>query len=466
MTVLMWFRNDLRVTDNTALHAASQAGEVRAIFIATPTQWRQHDMAPIQQRFIEQNLKALHDALAERGIALDVLKVQDFAAVPAAIKKYCRQYDIGEVFCNRECPLNEKRRDAVVEKVLDTQGIGFRSFDDQCIVAPGVLKNGSGRPYVVFTPFSKAWRAHCLSVPVGVSPLPAKNKLPLNHSTASFDLNAGKTPAVKWQAGEQAAHNVLKLFVRKRIGDYREQRDFPAVDGTSSLSPYLAMGVLSPRQCYVAAVQSLQKATTAMQKESTATWINELIWRDFYIHIMDAFPQVCMHRAFRTETENVQWRKADTDFVAWCEGRTGIPIVDAAMRQLVQTGWMHNRLRMVVAMFLSKNLLIDWRRGEQFFMQHLIDGFFPANNGGWQWSASTGTDAAPYFRVFNPVTQGQRFDPDGEFIRRFVPEIAHLDNKQIHLPQQDMFSESDYPAPIVDLASSRKRAIEAFAGLK
>jgi len=465
MTVLMWFRNDLRVADNTALHAASQAGDLRAVFVVTPKQWRAHDMAPIQQRFIEQNLHALHAALAERGIALDILKATDFAAVPAALKKYCREQGIDEVFCNREYPINEKRRDVAVEEVLATQGIAFRSFDDQCIVAPGVLKNGSGRPYVVFTPFSKSWRLHCASVPVGLSPLPAKNKKPGKHSAASIDLAAGKAPDIAWQAGEKAAHDALNLFARKRLGNYREQRDFPAVDGTSNLSPYLAIGVLSPRQCYVAATQASQKAN-AVQRESIATWINELIWRDFYIHIMDAFPQVCMHRAFRTETENVQWRKADADFAAWCEGRTGIPIVDAAMRQLAQTGWMHNRLRMVVAMFLSKNLLIDWRRGEQFFMQHLIDGFFPANNGGWQWSASTGTDAAPYFRVFNPVTQGQRFDTEGDFIRRFVPEIAHLDNKRIHIPEQDMFSSSDYPAPIVDLGSSRKRAIEAFAGLK
>jgi deoxyribodipyrimidine photo-lyase len=466
MTALMWFRNDLRVADNTALHAASQAGHVRAVFIASPAQWREHDMAPIQQRFIAQNLEQLRVALGQSGIALDVIKVKDFAAMPAALRKYCRQHAVGDVFCNREYPLNEKRRDAAVEELLRKENIGFRSFDDQCIVAPGVLKNGSGRPYVVFTPFSKCWRVHCSTVPVGSSPLPARNRQFDDIPEATITLGAEAAPDITWPAGEKAAQDALKQFVRKRIGGYREQRDFPAIDGTSSLSPYLAIGVLSSRQCYMAAMQAQQKATTA-EKESIAIWINELIWRDFYIHIMDAFPEVCMHRAFRTETENVQWRRADKDFDAWCEGRTGVPIVDAAMRQLVQTGWMHNRLRMIVAMFLSKNLLIDWRRGEKFFMQHLIDGFFPANNGGWQWSASTGTDAAPYFRVFNPVTQGQRFDPDGDFIRRFVPEIAHLDNKKIHMPEHaDMFSSVDYPAPIVDLASSRKRAIEAFAGLK
>jgi deoxyribodipyrimidine photo-lyase len=465
MTALMWFRNDLRVADNTALHAASQAGDVRAVFIATPEQWRAHDMAPIQQSFIDQNLRQLCVALAKFGIVLDLITARDFVAVPAVLKKYCRQRGIDEVFCNREYPVNEQRRDAAVEEALRRESISFCSFDDQCIVAPGVLKNGSGRPYVVFTPFSKSWRMHCSMVPVGLSPLPATNKQFDEMSEPQAVLGAAAALDITWPAGEKAAQDALKLFVRKQIGNYREQRDLPAVDGTSGLSPYLAIGVLSPRQCYIAAMQASQKAT-AVQQESIATWINELIWRDFYIHIVDAFPQVCMYRAFRSETENVLWRDADVDFEAWCEGRTGIPIVDAAMRQLVQTGWMHNRLRMVVAMFLSKNLLIDWRRGEKFFMQHLIDGFFPANNGGWQWSASTGTDAAPYFRVFNPVTQGQRFDPAGDFIRRFVPEIAHLDNKQIHMPQQDMFSSIEYPAPIVDLASSRKRAIEAFAGLK
>ena len=464
MTGLMWFRNDLRVADNTALNALSTAGPLRALFIATPQQWRAQDMAPIQCQFIEQNLLSLRDQLAGFGIALDVITVADFAALPAALLAYCQRHRIGRIGFNREYPVNEKRRDAAVEQLLARHGIIVSAFDDQCIVPPGRLRNGSGQPYMVFTPFAKAWRGLVAQQPVGLSPNPARQP-PAETSAGTIDLQAGTCPAIAWQAGEQAAQKMLKDFIARAIGQYREQRDFPALQGTSSLSPYLALGVLSPRQCYVAAMRAMQGATPA-QKESIGTWINELIWREFYIHVMDAFPRVCRHRAFRVDTEQVKWRDDEAGFTAWCEGRTGIPIVDAAMRQLQQTGWMHNRLRMVAAMFLTKNLLIDWRRGEQFFMRHLIDGFFPANNGGWQWSASTGTDAAPYFRVFNPVTQGQRFDPHGVFVRHYIPELAHLDAKRIHQPQQDLFAAPDYPAPIVDLTSSRERAIAAFAALK
>jgi len=464
MTGLMWFRNDLRVADNTALNSVSTAGPMRALFIATPRQWRTHDMAPIQHKFIEQNLNALRDQLATFGITLDVIEVADFAALPAALLVYCEQHRITHVGFNREYPVNEKQRDVAVEVLLARHGIRVSAFDDLCIIAPGKIRNGSGDPYVVFTPFARNWRGFVAQQPVGLSPKPAKQPISDNVSGA-IDLRAGDCPAISWKPGEKAAHDTLKHFIASKIGLYREQRDFPALDGTSSLSPYLALGVLSPRQCYVAAMRAMEAATPT-QRESIGVWINELIWREFYIHVMDAFPRVSRHRAFRVDTERVSWRDDEAGFEAWCEGRTGIPIVDAAMRQLLQTGWMHNRLRMVTAMFLTKNLLIDWRRGEKFFMQHLIDGFFPANNGGWQWSASTGTDAAPYFRIFNPMTQGQRFDPQGVFIRHYVPELTHLDAKRIHQLQRDMFATPEYPVAIVDLTSTRERAIAAFAALK
>ena len=195
------------------------------------------------------------------------------------------------------------------------------------------------------------------------------------------------------------------------------------------------------------------------------SWVNELIWREFYQHVAVGFPQVCRHQPFQEHTKQLRWRDDDKGFQAWCEGRTGYPIVDAAMRQLVTTGWMHNRLRMVTAMFLSKHLLIDWRRGEAFFMRHLIDGEFCANNGGWQWAASTGTDAAPYFRIFNPTTQSTRFDPEGEFIAHWLPELKSLPKKARHAPPQDMLNPTDYPAPIVDHKAARQRALDAFKAL-
>jgi deoxyribodipyrimidine photo-lyase len=196
------------------------------------------------------------------------------------------------------------------------------------------------------------------------------------------------------------------------------------------------------------------------------TWISELIWREFYRHVLVGYPRVCKGRAFRPETEDVRWRNDETGFRAWCEGRTGFPVVDAAMRQLARTGWMHNRLRMIAASFLVKDLLVDWRRGESWFMEHLVDGDFASNNGGWQWAASTGTDAQPYIRVFNPTTQSRRFDPDGEFLRRFLPELADLPAPAVHDPTPEQRRARDYPSPLVDHAAARLRAIRAFESLK
>jgi deoxyribodipyrimidine photo-lyase len=254
--------------------------------------------------------------------------------------------------------------------------------------------------------------------------------------------------------------HVLETELRERgvpllyveVPSYREQRDVPSVDGTSRLSPALAAGALSIRECW--------RRAPWQESEGALVWQNELLWRDFYKYVMWHYPHVCKKLAWRGDVGHVPWRHDDKEFRQWCDGRTGIPIIDAAMRQLQHSGWMHNRLRMLTAMFLTKHLLIDWRWGERWFMQHLIDGDFAANNGGWQWSASTGTDAAPYFRVFNPVTQSRRFDPDGTFIRKYVPELAGLDNAAIHDP--GLLRPDDYPAPIIDLAFGRERALTAF----
>ncbi len=267
-----------------------------------------------------------------------------------------------------------------------------------------------------------------------------------------------------WPAGEEAASDNLERFLRFRGRHYKQQRDFPNVRGTSELSPYLALGMISYRQC-LQAVMSENSGHLADGDAGLTSWVNELIWREFYQHVAVGFPQVCRHQPFQEHTKQLRWRDDDKGFQAWCEGRTGYPIVDAAMRQLVTTGWMHNRLRMVTAMFLSKHLLIDWQRGEAFFMRHLIDGEFCANNGGWQWAASTGTDAAPYFRIFNPTTQSTRFDPEGEFIAHWLPELKSLPKKARHAPPQDMLNPTDYPAPIVDHKAARQRALDAFKAL-
>ncbi|WP_010626506.1 deoxyribodipyrimidine photo-lyase, partial [Halomonas sp. KM-1] len=256
----------------------------------------------------------------------------------------------------------------------------------------------------------------------------------------------------------------LERFLRFRARHYAGQRDFPALAGTSELSPYLALGMISHRQCLQAAL-SENDGSLAEGDAGIASWVNELVWREFYHHVAVGFPRVCRHRAFQRHTEALAWRDDEAGFHAWCEGRTGYPIVDAAMRQLVRTGWMHNRLRMIAAMFLSKHLLIDWRRGEAFFLRHLVDGEFCANNGGWQWAASTGTDAAPYFRIFNPTTQSHRFDADARFIAEYVSELAALAPRDRHAPSAAQCNQVGYPRPVVDHKAARARALDAFKSL-
>lgn len=463
---LIWFRTDLRVQDNTALQAAAALGApVIACFVATPGQWREHDMAPIKARFIGDNLEHLQQRLSDKGVPLKFLTVPDFDTLPEALLSLCQACNINHVFANHEYGINEKRRDQRCEALLAKHDIDSHFFHDQTALAPGSVTKPDGGPYKVFTPFSKKWRQR-LHWPPGLSATPRKQSPPVikGDTIKRQVFNLGEHPPIHWPIGEQAAHKKLKKFAKTAMGEYRQQRDLPAVDGTSSLSPYLAVGVLSPRQCLAVAYDALAGAS-AVAEDNIQCWITEIIWRDFYMHILDQFPRISMHRAFKPATEKLPWSNNKEDFERWCTGQTGIPIIDAAMRQLLATGWMHNRLRMVTAMFLSKNLFIDWRWGERFFMQHLIDGHLASNNGGWQWSASTGTDAVPYFRVFNPTTQGQRFDTAGEFIRHWVPEIAHLDNKAIHEPKMDLFSENDYPPVMIDVSASRKAAIEKFKAL-
>ena len=256
----------------------------------------------------------------------------------------------------------------------------------------------------------------------------------------------------------------LKNFVDHRLAGYESNRNQPSIRGTSRLSAALARGLLSPRQCVRAAEEALSRPIRDFPA-GAFSWINELIWRDFYQHLLIGFPRLSKNKAFRPETEALQWRNNSEEIESWKSGQTGIPIVDAGMRELKQTGWMHNRVRMVVAQFLTKNLLCDWRVGEAHFMRFLVDSDLGANNGGWQWSASTGTDAAPYFRVFNPVSQGETHDPDGRYICRFIPELADIQKSKRHAPWLGSIP-SGYRPPIVDLKSSRQRAIDAFKDLK
>ncbi len=477
---LVWLRSDLRVHDNTALSQAAARGPVVAVVIPCYAQWMTHGHGANKLDFLRRGLHVLQQALAGHHIPLKVLDCDTFAEVPEALATLCTQLGVQALHFNDEYAVNERERDRLVRARLADSDIRLHRYTDMLAFTPGELLTGKGDYYGVFTPFSKRWHkeidARRLALneapPVQDAPRDAEGReisgdaIPALPDTHSVDVEHGPSEpleAERWPAGEDAAQERLERFMTFRARRYHEQRDLPATRGTSELSPYLALGMISARQCYAAVLA--ENGSLADGDVGLTTWVNELIWREFYQHILVGFPRVNRHRPFQRHTEALQWRDDDAGFAAWCEGRTGYPIVDAAMRQLVETGWMHNRLRMVTAMFLTKHLLIDWRRGEAYFLAHLVDGELGANNGGWQWAASTGTDAAPYFRIFNPTTQGQRFDKDGDFIASFVPELADLPAKRRHQPTADDCHACGYPRPIVDHKAARQRALDAFKAL-
>ena len=466
---LVWFRRDLRADDNTALLAAAARADdgLVALFVLSPGEWRAHDDAPAKIDFWLRNLASLSQTLQALHIALLIETADTPADVPARVRDVARRHGCTEVHANREYEVNEARRDLAVRAAL---GLPFHLHDDRVLLAPGRVRTQSDTAYTVFTPFKRQWLTVLAAAPPAPRPAPrplwpVPDLLPSAIPPSIEGFSSPIDPAL-WPAGEGVAARRLAEFIGQPILDYRAGRDLPALPGTSQLSPYLAAGVISPRRC-LAAAQEARRGLGAGGSEGPDTWISELCWRDFYTHVMVAFPRVSMGRAFRTETDAVPWRDAPAEFARWCAGETGFPLVDAAMRQLRATGWMHNRLRMLVAMFLTKDLLIDWRQGERFFMQHLVDGDLAANNGGWQWSSSTGTDAQPYFRIFNPYTQATRYDPEGAFVRRWVPELRAWSTKALLTMEKLGGSERrglGYREAMVDHAAARARTLAAFKG--
>ena len=469
-THLVWLRNDLRLNDNLALHAACRDSEAKviALYIATPKQWQQHDMAPRQAAFIHASLQLLAASLAERGIALHYQACDTFGDAVDYLVSFCQQQQVDQLFYNYQYEVNERQRDADAEKRLDQAGVICQGFDDSLLLPPGSVQSGDRSMYKVFTPFSKAFvRRLQQSLPECVPAPKARPGAPLESAEIPpFDYPTDSIEQTLFPPGEAAALKRLRQFATQPVLDYPAERDLPARDGTSRLSVYLATGVLSPRQCLH---RVLHEHPDALDNSRAFSWLNELIWREFYRHLLVAYPALCKHQPFIGWTRNVEWQTEAAHFDAWKTGKTGYPIVDAAMRQLNALGWMHNRLRMITASFLVKDLLIDWRDGERYFMQQLIDGDLAANNGGWQWAASTGTDAAPYFRIFNPTTQGERFDPQGAFIRHYLPELAEVPDSDIHQPllwAAKNHKKLDYPPPIVEHKSARKKTLDAFERAK
>lgn len=477
MTSVVWFRSDLRVADNTALHAAcAGGGAVVGVYVVSPGEWRAHDVSGNQVDFRLRCARELSARLAKLNIALVVTRAETAGDVAKVLLRVAKAHGCEALHFNKEYEIDERRRDEAVTAAFEAAGVRVVAHTDQVLIEPGEVRTGEGKWYTVFTPFKRACVAwmKARGVP-GVLPVPRKRAERVGEATAVPERVAGLEATIDpglWAAGESAGRKMLEAFAKNRVEAYREARDFPAREGgTSRLSPYLAVGAVSIRQCLAAAIEANAGASSPLDSgnEGVTTWISELLWREFYVHVMVGFPRVCMHRPFQLATERVRWRDDPAGFEAWRAGRTGVPIVDAGMRELAATGWMHNRVRMITAMFLTKNLLIDWRLGERHFMRNLVDGFLASNNGGWQWSASTGTDAAPYFRVFNPVSQSTKFDPAGEYIRRWVPELRGVAGDAVHEPWTMAAlarGRLEYPSPIVELGASRARAIEAFRGVR
>ncbi len=480
---IVWFRNDLRTRDHEALSAALEAGPAIAVFLWAGAQWRSHDVGEPRLSFLRRCLAALDGDLKKLGVPLVIAKADRFADAPRVLLRIARSVAATHIHAVEEFPLNERVRDSKVANACSDAGLCLLLHDGGAILPPGAVTKDDGDPYSVFTPFRKRWAKNLTEAARSPIKRPRASAAPIVAPDIAqvavrtdecldlqspFDGISGDRYQAQWPGGEEEAQRRLKRFVAQRIEGYEAQRDLPAVAGTSTLSPWLAIGAISARQCLAAAWRANgEKLFTG--KVGINTWISELVWRDFYRHVVIHYPHVNKRRAFKEDTDQLPWRHHREELAAWQEGRTGYPLVDAAMRQLNSTGWMHNRLRMVAAMFLTKHLLMDWRLGERYFMQQLVDGDFAANNGGWQWSASTGTDAAPYFRIFNPTSQAERYDPDGAFVVAQVPELKPLQG-QLQAGRKKYFFEpwtapdkpAGYPGPIVDHKAARERALAAF----
>ncbi|MGE5387135.1 MAG: cryptochrome/photolyase family protein [Betaproteobacteria bacterium] len=462
---LVWFRRDLRDYDHTALGAALR--EARDVFCAFVFD---HDILDTllnrrdrRLQFIHASLVELDTALRTRGGGLMVLDGRATEEIPRLATRLSAQ----AVFANRDYEPRTKARDAAVASALADSGIAFLTPKDQAIFDHDEVLTAAGRPFSIFTPYSRVWLRRVELE--GVAPVASDGRLARPPTTAIPSLTTlGFIPSDlvgPLAPGMQGGMAALQSFLG-RIDAYGETRDFPAAGGTSRLSPHLRFGTVSIRQLVAAA---LERAGPGAE-----TWLKELIWRDFYFQILDHFPHV-EHRAFKSEYDAIRWDDWPEALAAWYLGLTGYPLVDAGMRQLADTGFMHNRLRMVTASFLCKDLGIDWRLGERHFAEQLDDFDLSANNGGWQWSASTGCDAQPWFRIFNPVTQSEKFDPRGEFIRRFIRELAGVPDRHIHAPWRMSLKEQeqcgviigrDYPAPIVDHEKARQRTLARYEALK
>ncbi|SES08634.1 cryptochrome/photolyase family protein [Salisediminibacterium halotolerans] len=472
-TIGVWFRNDLRLTDNPALYRAFNKAEKDGSKLVLFFHLHEHFTAEITARndYFFQTLAHFRNRLSANQITLHLLHgpvTRAFEQLIAAVP------DLSAVYATLSRTPFAAERDEHVFTQLNEPGIDFQLFDGNSIAGTRDVLKSDGTPYKVYTPYMRSWRKTAkreLAASEKIAEkLPGMTVLkPVDPDAEKFfDTTVLPACSRKWPSiGEHDGRQRLQEFIDGKMTAYKQARDMPELDGTSRISMHLATGSLSALYVYRNVLPYADNGD-----ESAQTFLNELAWRDFYAMIYDYFPFL-KHQAFKEAFRTIPWDENPQHFKAWSDGLTGFPIVDAAMRQLEQTGWMHNRLRMITASFLTKDLHIDWRKGEQYFERKLIDYDEASNVGGWQWASSVGTDAVPYFRIFNPYRQSERFDPDGVFIRLYVPELADVPDRYIHkphlMPLDSQHSSGcrigrDYPEPIVDHDTERKRALARYKG--
>ncbi|KAI9672342.1 MAG: hypothetical protein M1817_003364 [Caeruleum heppii] len=507
--VVHWYKCDLRTRDNKALHLAAQKAKegkvpLICIYIVSPQDFQAHLTAPVRVDFILRTLEVLKKDLAKLKIPLYVETVEKRRNVPGRILELMEEWGASHLFANIEYEVDELRRESMMTRQCLERGIDLTVVPDTCVVAPGELSSQQGNQYAVYSPWFRAWVAYLHTHPHQLNLYDAPGENPDSATTRFkhlFDAPIPDAPANKqltdeekkrfrsmWPPGEQEAHERLDKFLAEKVGKYKDTRNIPSANSTAVLSVHFASGTLSARTAIRTARDNNSTKKLDGGNLGIMGWISEVAWRDFYKHVLAHWPYVwyvipltrlcrkargihgsredSMHKPFKPEYTNIEWEYDDDKFQAWCDGRTGYPIVDAGMRQLNYTGYMHNRCRMIVASFLAKDLLIDWRRGERYFMEHLIDGDFASNNGGWGFSASTGVDPQPYFRIFNPLLQSEKFDPDGEYIRKWIPELEGVTGKAVHDPygrgSGKVVEKRGYPKYIVEHKMARERALARY----
>ena len=462
--ILFWHRRDLRISDNLGLSTATeQTDKVVGLFCLDPGILDGDDIAPARVTYMIGCLSELQENYQKLGSQLSIVRGEPQKAIP----QLAEALKAKAVYWNLDVEPYAKQRDRSVREALTEKGIDTKNFWDQLLHAPGdILTKSSDSPYKVYTPFWRSWKeAEKPGATPKIEQLTGLSKAETKTAkkAGAIALPSAKDLGYEWHnpllvpPGETAAQDKLEEFCDRTIYSYNEERDFPYLDSTSQLSAALKFGAIGIRTVWQATLDVLANCRSDEATEGVITWQKELAWREFYQHCMFFFPDLAKG-AYRDELKDFPWENDETKFQAWCEGKTGYPIVDAAMRQLNEIGWMHNRCRMIVASFLTKDLIVDWRWGEKYFMQKLYDGDLSANNGGWQWSASSGMDPKP-LRIFNPASQAAKYDRDGEYIRQWVSELSSMDTEYLvtgKIPDEERES-YDYPKPIVDHKQQQRK---------